>query len=204
MDDLISMQAAIEALAEWHDVAITNRLNNLPPAQPVAKDINVPAKDCISRAQAIEAIKEDKIDLTDPNVVAVFKATGDFEKVETQVMTCDRHIKILKGLPSAQPVEDARAMCGECDAWNQYKNYPQTRWIPCSERLPEEEKAYLVTFASGNVGMSSWHKDTFNRGFNRGFDAYLTGVTEDGECEYFGVVAWMKKPEPWKGGPDEH
>lgn len=28
-------------------------------------------------------------------------------------------------LPSAQPMEDARAMCGECDAWNQYKNYLQ-------------------------------------------------------------------------------
>ena len=78
------------------------------------------------------------------------------------------------------------------------------RWIPVTERLPEEEKAYLVTFANEKVGMSSWHKDAFNRGFNRGFDAYLTGVTEDGECEYFGVVAWMEKPEPWKGGPDEH
>jgi len=59
--------------------------------------------DTISRQAAIEAIKEDKIDLTNPNVVAVFKATGDFEKVETQAMTCDRHIKILKELPSAQP-----------------------------------------------------------------------------------------------------
>ena len=59
--------------------------------------------DLISRQAAIEAIKEDKIDLTNPNVVAVFKATGDFEKVETQVMTCDRHIEILKELPSAQP-----------------------------------------------------------------------------------------------------
>ena len=88
-------------------------------AQPVAKDINVPANDCISRAQAIEAIKEDKIDLTDPNVVAVFKTTGDFEKVETQVMTCDRHIKILKGLPSAQKKghwidEKTSYSCSEC------------------------------------------------------------------------------------------
>lgn len=58
--------------------------------------------DTISRQTAIEAINEDKIDLTNPNVVAVFKATGDFEKVETQVMTCDRHIKILKDLPPAQ------------------------------------------------------------------------------------------------------
>ena len=56
--------------------------------------------DLISRKAAIEAIKEDKIDLTNPNIVAVFKATGDFEKVETQVMTCDRHIEILKDLPS--------------------------------------------------------------------------------------------------------
>lgn len=31
----------------------------------------------------------------------------------------------LANMPSAQPVEDARAMCGECDAWNQYKNYLQ-------------------------------------------------------------------------------
>ena len=33
MSDLISRQAAIDALAEWHDVAITNRLNNLQSAQ---------------------------------------------------------------------------------------------------------------------------------------------------------------------------
>ena len=59
--------------------------------------------DLISRKGAIKAIKEDKIDLTNPNVVAVFKATGDFEKAETQSMTCDRHIEILKDLPSAQP-----------------------------------------------------------------------------------------------------
>ena len=75
------------------------------------------------------------------------------------------------------------------------------QWIPVTERLPEEEKAYLVTFANEKVGMSSWHKNTL---YNRGFDAYLTGVMEDGECEYFGVVAWMEKPKPWKGGPDEH
>ena len=71
------------------------------------------------------------------------------------------------------------------------------QWISCEERLPEEEKAYLVTFACEKVGMSSWHKDTL---YNRGFDAYMTGVTEDGGCEYFGVVAWCPLPEAWKGG----
>ena len=33
VEDLISRRAAIDALAEWHDEAITNRLNNLPSAQ---------------------------------------------------------------------------------------------------------------------------------------------------------------------------
>ena len=89
--------------------------------------------DLISRQTAIEAIKEDKIDLTNPNVVAVFKATGDFEKVETQVMTCDRHIKMLKDLPSAQPerkhgywIESHEHvyMCNEVKEW--------TNWY-CSE-----------------------------------------------------------------------
>ena len=100
--------------------------------------------DLISRQAAIDEIKEDKIDLTDPNVVAVFKATGDFEKVETQVMTCDRHIKILKDLPSAQPESkyeyhydhtdciwyrpEARNRCpSTCaqyrDGWNDAMNY---------------------------------------------------------------------------------
>lgn len=74
--------------------------------------------DLISRQAAIEAIKEDKIDLTNPNVVTVFKATGDFEKVETQVMTCDRHIKILKQLPSAQP---KIVRCVDCQKYIDYR-----------------------------------------------------------------------------------
>ena len=34
-DDTISRAAAIDALAEWHDEAITNRLNNLPSVDAV-------------------------------------------------------------------------------------------------------------------------------------------------------------------------
>ena len=67
--------------------------------------------DLIDRQAAIDAITEDKIDLTNPNVAAVFKATGYFEKAETQAMTCDRHIKILEDLPSAQP-ERTCVNCG--------------------------------------------------------------------------------------------
>lgn len=110
--------------------------------------------DTISRQAAIEAIKEDKIDLTNPNVVAVFKATGDFEKVETQVMTCDRHIKILKDLPSERkhgkwvkargswctPGGDSVWECSECGKgrhvygieWRSYgSDVADGQWVSC-------------------------------------------------------------------------
>lgn len=50
--DCISRQAAIEALAEWHDAAITNRLNNLPPAQQW-----IPCSECKKRCEKWEHLK---------------------------------------------------------------------------------------------------------------------------------------------------
>ena len=130
--------------------------------------------DLISRQVAIKAIKEDKIDLTNPNVVAVFKATGDFEKVETQVMTCDRHIKILKDLPSAQP---------------------EQRWIPCSERLPEDEQPILFSTTTGRVHQGRFHRDN---SVNRWYSSL------DKMRAYNNVVnAWMPLPEPYKGEKHE-
>lgn len=41
--DLINRQAAIDALAEWDDAAINNRLNNLPPVDAVQV---IRCKDC--------------------------------------------------------------------------------------------------------------------------------------------------------------
>lgn len=100
-------------------------------------------KDLISRQAAIEAIKEDKIDLTNPNIVAVFKATGDFEKVETQIMTCDRHIEILKDLPSERKhgkwvkipndVFAPIVVCSNCSQTaivDLYGEYQRTRYCP--------------------------------------------------------------------------
>ena len=62
MNDVISRQAAIDALAEWHDVAITNRLNNLPSAQPGW--IPVTEKP-IEGGQYIVTLKDDKEVWTD-------------------------------------------------------------------------------------------------------------------------------------------
>ena len=122
--------------------------------------------DTISRQAAIEAIKEDKIDLTNPNVVAVFKATGDFEKVETQVMTCDRHIKILKDLPSAHPehltdddFETIRihlsafkeSLCNQC-RWKEAEDYERliSRFMSFASAQPERIKGHWIEITLSN------------------------------------------------------
>lgn len=64
----------------------------------------------------------------------------------------------------------------------------QTRWIPCSERLPENEGVYLVTFKLSF--MNFIEVCTFTKaGWNKvGYDE---------------VIAWMPLPEVYRGGESE-
>ena len=63
------------------------------------------------------------------------------------------------------------------------------KWVPCSERMPEETGAYLctckdagrliITLIKWQPRMKSWN---------------LAGART-----YWKVIAWMPLPEPWKG-----
>lgn len=62
----------------------------------------------------------------------------------------------------------------------------QTRWIPCSERLPEEDGRFLVflpdrngTFMCADFLGGQWYQDDY-------------------ECTSSHVIAWMPLPEPYK------
>ena len=95
----------------------------------------------------------------------------------------------LKALPSAQP---------------------EQRWIPCSERLPEERDWYLGIFKEPDTGwinpipficdylLGTKTKATTKEGW------ILKGHTDREEYidYYFNLecVAWMPLPEPYKGG----
>lgn len=59
-----------------------------------------------------------------------------------------------------------------------------SKWIPCSERLPEEEGSYLLTLTTASgiryVGMGL--------------------LFSDGKfAKHDSVIAWMPLPEPYKG-----
>lgn len=65
------------------------------------------------------------------------------------------------------------------------------QWIPCSERLPEDDVEVLITDDSGGV---QW----------LGIDSMLS--YEDGSGRFWissqNPTAWMPLPKPWKGEKD--
>lgn len=66
---------------------------------------------------------------------------------------------------------------------------PEPRWIPCSERLPDEYGRYLTTHAC-----SLAYEVRTNVWVNRDPSYWLFGEGP--------VIAWMEMPKPYKGGKE--
>ena len=70
------------------------------------------------------------------------------------------------------------------------------QWIPCSERLPEEDGQYLIMVKYKHVNDS--YEDVYaehGEWFDGRWDMFCFGHC--GEVE--DIIAWMPLPEPWKG-----
>ena len=82
--------------------------------------------------------------------------------------------------------------------WDQIKDLPsaqpEQQWIPCSERLPEDEQPILFSTTTGRVHQGRFHRDN---SVNRWYSSL------DKMRAYNNVVnAWMPLPEPYK--EDDH
>ena len=91
------------------------------------------------------------------------------QNAEVVSKTIAAFVDRIKALPSAQP---------------------EPRWIPCSERNPDETGVYLVTVASND---NKTNTVLFNYSKDYGWTV--------GGC--FTIVAWMPLPEPWEGDTQE-
>lgn len=69
-------------------------------------------------------------------------------------------------------------------AFNDGRKFPH--WIPCSERLPEDDGTYLITGKS----IYTFKDPTFWTDI---------AVFEDDDWNGKNVIAWMPLPEPFKG-----
>lgn len=86
--------------------------------------------------------------------------------------------------------EQGNDECKEwCEQWSGYEDAEEKdrlgQWIPCSERLPENNTDVIVCFYSGTVTeMRYWGNGIFQ------------GIYEHTAKT---IVAWMPLPEPYKG-----
>lgn len=67
----------------------------------------------------------------------------------------------------------------------------EPKWIPCEERLPEEDTEVLVTGENGEIDIAEWKYDSWTE------DDVV--VWEGSGYSYIDPVAWMPLPKPWKG-----
>lgn len=76
------------------------------------------------------------------------------------------------------------------------KKYDEHRWIPCSEKLPDNNKdvlCYATSLARGGDVM-------FTGSYNRGYWFLQSSIGNYSFPTQYKIVAWMPLPEPYKEG----
>ena len=158
--------------------------------------------DLIRRADAIEAVRkeyEDAINIGD-NGDAIAYDVG----------------RILSALPSAEAVSRKEKCCPiaetcmsiDCPVSSEYIGRPsaEAEWIPCSERLPDDDGDYLVWLEDESDHYAVVYFDTGADAFGWWVDHYdpiTLGFIESDFCETKNITAWQPLPTPYKGGDSE-
>lgn len=113
------------------------------------------------------------------------RTTGDCISRKQAIDALDKHIDTFDAI-------DTNYLSGLRTAMSILKEMPsaQPHWIPCSERLPEEDEDVLVCSEEGDIDIACWMPEQW---------------TDEPHIEWWSgeyrvdAVAWMPLPEPYGG-----
>lgn len=150
-----------------------------------------PCEDAVSRQAVLNTL-----DFTDK----FLDETRTVESYKTLLEECYKNLPSVTPIHKDRTVQDFVDKCRECG---------KQRWIPCSERLPEEEGDYLLwgkvcededeypfigSYDSGCEQFGIWQEQ---------FDATTLGCLGSEFFEYASVIAWMPLPEKYNAESEE-
>ena len=189
---VISDDDAVDIAIKSTKGSVISSIVNLPSAQPTE------ASCWGCNCQKMERLKEQK---TFSEMVHLHDAETHEERTETHACDlisrqaaidahyeyCNKHpdagfpvwsLKILEDLPSAQPDLSEYSDKLWKAAYERGKAEAQQRWIPCSERLPEDGQEILATTTD-----NAWGDVVIIRTYYKEM--------------HKSVIAWMPLPEPY-------
>ena len=77
------------------------------------------------------------------------------------------------------------------------------RWIPCTERLPEDGDTYLVTIEYNGevIGVDAASYSPVDGYIDKHWETFNDWKEDDDSCYH--VTAWMPLPEPYKAESED-
>ena len=143
--------------------------------------------DYISREAAIDALERTKE--KDPK--------GDIACFYNTIT--DNKIAVIEALPSASPKR-----CADCENLSKTQlliPQPEQKWIPCSERLPEDYEDVLVWFEYFRYGNYNCLYQMYGIGsYSSSYNSWL--INQETGWNELKVFAWMPLPKPPKEGDE--
>lgn len=112
-------------------------------------------------------------------------------------MTHDEAIKLLVNI-AAYDIDSQRGEAKFKALWMAIKALEQTRWIPTSERLPEEAERVLI-YAERNAydDKGKFRKKVIDIGWQ------VDGMWHIDGCSGVDGIAWMPLPKPYKAESED-